>query len=44
MSYLLLVVEPVEQRESRIQEEGRETYLQMGEFANDKGSRSVTGV
>jgi hypothetical protein len=33
VAYLLLVVEPVEQRGQRTQEEGREAYRQMGEFA-----------
>ncbi|WP_321791030.1 YciI family protein [Caballeronia sp. J97] len=41
MAYLLLVVEPVEQRGQRTQEEGREAYRQMVEFADELKSRGV---
>jgi hypothetical protein len=39
--YLLLVVEPVQQRASRTQEEGREAYRQMGEFADGLRARGL---
>ncbi|MCG7404779.1 MULTISPECIES: YciI family protein [Caballeronia] len=41
MAYLLLVVEPVEQRGQRTEEEGREAYRQMGEFAEGLKARGV---
>jgi hypothetical protein len=41
VSYLLLVVEPVEQRVSRTQEEGREAYRKMGEFADGLRARGL---
>ncbi|SPB16352.1 dehydrogenase [Caballeronia novacaledonica] len=41
MAYLLLVVEPVEQRGRRTQEEGREAYRQMAEFADTLKARGV---
>jgi hypothetical protein len=41
VAYLLLVVEPVEQRGQRTQEEGREAYRQMGEFAEGLKARGV---
>ena len=41
MGYLLLVVEPVEQRGQRTEEEGREAYRQMGEFAEGLKARGV---
>ena len=41
MAYLLLVVEPVEQRGRRTQEEGREAYRQMAEFADALKARGV---
>ncbi|KXU86693.1 dehydrogenase [Caballeronia megalochromosomata] len=41
MAYLLLIMEPVEQREGRTQEEGREAYRQMGEFAEGLKARGV---
>ncbi|SAK77910.1 DGPFAETKE family protein [Caballeronia hypogeia] len=41
MAYLLLVVEPVEQRSRRTQEEGREAYRQMVQFAEGLKARGV---
>jgi hypothetical protein len=41
VSYLLLVVEPVEQRESRSEEEGREAYRQMVAFADGLRARGI---
>ncbi|AQG98738.1 dehydrogenase [Burkholderia sp. KK1] len=41
MAYLLLVVEPVEQRGQRTQEEGREAYDQMVRFAGDLNARGI---
>ena len=41
MAYLLLVIEPVEQRTRRTQEEGREAYRQMGLFADELKARGV---
>jgi hypothetical protein len=41
VAYLLLVVEPVEQRGRRTQEEGREAYRQMAEFADALKARGV---
>jgi hypothetical protein len=41
LAYLLLVVEPVGQRASRSQEEGREAYRQMGEFADGLRARGI---
>lgn len=41
VAYLLLVVEPVEQRGQRTEEEGREAYRQMGEFAEGLKARGV---
>ena len=41
MAYLLLVVEPVEQRGQRTQEEGREAYRQMVGFAEGLKARGV---
>jgi hypothetical protein len=41
VSYLLLVVEPVGQRASRTEEEGREAYRQMGAFADELRARGV---
>ncbi|AET89113.1 YCII-like protein [Burkholderia sp. YI23] len=41
MAYLLLVVEPVEQRGQRTQEEGREAYDQMVRFADDLNARGI---
>jgi hypothetical protein len=41
VSYLLLVVEPVDQRESRTEEEGREAFRQMVEFADGLKARGV---
>jgi hypothetical protein len=41
VSFLLLVIEPVEQRASRTLEEGREAYRQMGEFADGLRARGI---
>jgi hypothetical protein len=41
VAYLLLVIEPVEQRSQRTPEEGREAYRQMGEFADGLKARGV---
>jgi hypothetical protein len=41
VSYLLLVVEPVEQRASRTAEQGRNAYAQMVEFAGKLKERGV---
>ncbi|SAL61304.1 DGPFAETKE family protein [Caballeronia peredens] len=41
MAYLLLVVEPVGQRAQRTQEEGREAYGQMVQFADSLRARGV---
>ncbi|MDR5779440.1 YciI family protein [Caballeronia sp. LZ065] len=41
MAYLLLIVEPVEQRGQRTQEEGREAYRQMVQFADGLKARGV---
>lgn len=41
VAYLLLVVEPVEQRGQRTQEEGREAYDQMVRFADDLNARGI---
>ena len=41
MAYLLLVVEPVEQRGQRTEEEGREVYDQMVRFAGDLNARGI---
>ncbi|WP_250451548.1 YciI family protein [Caballeronia sp. ATUFL_M2_KS44] len=41
MAFLLLIVEPVEQRAARSPEEGREAYRQMGEFADALTARGV---
>lgn len=41
MAYLLLVMEPVEQRGQRTEEEGREAYRQMAEFAETLKTRGV---
>lgn len=41
MAYLLLVMEPVEQRGQRTEEEGREAYRQMAEFADTLKTRGV---
>jgi hypothetical protein len=41
VAYLLLVMEPVEQRGQRTEEEGREAYRQMAEFADTLKTRGV---
>jgi hypothetical protein len=41
VSYLLLVVEPVEQRAARTQEQGREAYRQMSEYADGLKARGL---
>jgi hypothetical protein len=41
MSYLLLIVEPLEQRRSRTPEEGRAAYDTMTRFAQDLRARGV---
>jgi hypothetical protein len=41
MSYLLLIVEPPEQRRSRTREEGRAAYDTMTRFADDLRARGV---
>jgi hypothetical protein len=41
MSYLLLIVEPVGQRDERTQEEGRALYEQMLRFADKLQARGV---
>jgi hypothetical protein len=41
VAYLLLVVEPVEQRGQRTEEEGREAYAQMARFAEGLQARGV---
>lgn len=41
MSYMLLIVEPLEQRASRSEEEGRAVYARMVAFAEDLKSRGV---
>ncbi|SAK78440.1 DGPFAETKE family protein [Caballeronia catudaia] len=41
MAYLLLVVEPVEQRGQRTEEEGREAYDQMARFADGLNTRGI---
>ena len=41
MAFLLLIVEPVEQRTQRTPEEGREAYRQMVEFADGLKARGV---
>jgi hypothetical protein len=41
VSYLLLVVEPVEQRSQRTEEEGREAYARMAQFAEELQARGV---
>ncbi|SAL78896.1 DGPFAETKE family protein [Caballeronia arvi] len=41
MAYLLLVVEPVEQRGQRTEEEGREVYDQMVRFADGLNARGI---
>ena len=41
MAYLLLVVEPVEQRGQRTEEEGREAYRQMAQFADGLNARGI---
>lgn len=41
MSYLLLIVEPLQQRRARTPEEGREAYNVMLRFADDLRSRGL---
>ncbi|WP_244848662.1 YciI family protein [Caballeronia sp. SL2Y3] len=41
MAFLLLIVEPVDQRAQRTAEEGREAYRQMVEFADTLKARGV---
>ena len=41
MSYLLLIVEPLGQRQERIEAEGRALYGRMVEFGNDLRSRGL---
>ena len=41
MSYMLLIVEPVEQRGERTLEQGHDVYDQMVRFAEDLESRGV---
>jgi hypothetical protein len=41
MAYLLLVIEPVEQRALRTPEKGREAYSQMVEFAGKLQARGL---
>lgn len=41
MAYLLLVVEPVVQRSQRTEEEGREAYRQMAQFADGLRARGL---
>jgi hypothetical protein len=41
VAYLLLVVEPVEQRGQRTEEEGREAYDQMARFADGLNARGI---
>jgi hypothetical protein len=41
MSYMLLIVEPVEQREERTLEQGHDVYDQMLRFAESLKSRGV---
>lgn len=41
MAFLLLIVEPVEQRAPRTPEEGREAYREMVEFAGQLEARGV---
>lgn len=41
MNYLLLIVEPVEQRESRGLEAGKEAYAQMQRFTESLAARGV---
>ena len=41
MSYMLLIVEPPEQRAQRTLDEGREAYRRMLEFADDLKARGV---
>ncbi|MGF6757624.1 YciI family protein [Paraburkholderia sp. GAS334] len=41
MSYMLLIVEPIEQRQQRTLEQGHEVYDQMVRFAEDLKSRGV---
>jgi hypothetical protein len=39
MTYMLLIVEPVEQRQTRTEAEGRELYASMLEFGDELKSR-----
>lgn len=41
MSYLLMIVEPPEQRDARSPEAGREAYAQMQAYAEDLKQRGV---
>jgi hypothetical protein len=41
MSYLLLIIEPTDQRDQRTREEGQEIYDQMVRFAEGLQSRGV---
>ncbi|MBL8525763.1 MAG: dehydrogenase [Betaproteobacteria bacterium] len=41
MSYMLLIVEPIGQRLTRTEAEGREAYAQMVEFAADLKARGL---
>jgi hypothetical protein len=41
MSYMLLIVEPLDQRAARSEEEGRAVYARMAAFAEDLKSRGL---
>jgi hypothetical protein len=41
MSYMLLIIEPVGQRETRTDEEGREAYAVMRRFADDLTAKGL---
>ena len=41
MSYMLLIVEPIGQRETRTEEEGRQAYAVMRRFADDLAAKGL---
>lgn len=41
MSYLLLIIEPIGQREARTEAQGREAYAAMRQFADELGSQGL---